>query len=244
MELIPAIDLQGGRCVRLYQGDFTQSTVYGEDPVAMAQRWEAEGAQRIHVVDLDGARSGRPTNSDAVRGIVRGVHIPVQLGGGLRREEDIRSALELGVDRVILGTAAVEHADRIAGIVERFGSRIVIGVDARNGKVATAGWTSTADVWAVDLVRHMAELGVARIIYTDISRDGTLTEPNFAALTELIRPGGPAIIASGGIADITHLQRLAHLNVEGAIVGKALYAGRFTLRAALAALAGTGNHPG
>jgi phosphoribosylformimino-5-aminoimidazole carboxamide ribotide isomerase len=236
MELIPAIDLQNGHCVRLYQGDFAQSTVYDDDPVAVARRWEAQGAQRIHVVDLDGARYGRPTNIDAVLAIVRAVSVPVQLGGGLRREEDVSGALALGVERVILGTAAVEQSDLVARLVARFGAQIVVGVDARDGKVATAGWTTTAEVWAVDLVRRMAELGVERIIYTDISRDGTLTEPNFAAMAELVQAGGPAIIASGGVAELAHVQRLATLGVEGAIVGKALYAGKFTLAEAIAAL--------
>lgn len=236
MEIIPAIDLKDGLCVRLYQGDFAQSTVYSEDPVAVARRWEELGASRIHVVDLDGARNGRPTNTDAVVAIVQAVGVPVQLGGGLRREEDINAVLALGVERVILGTAAVEQADLVARLVARFDDQIVVGVDARNGLVATAGWTETADVHATDLVAHMADLGVRRVIYTDISRDGTLTEPNFAAMAELQRPGGPAIIASGGIARIEHLQRLARLGVEGAIVGKALYTGAIDLATALAAI--------
>lgn len=236
MDIIPAIDLKDGRCVRLYQGDFAQATVYGDDPVAMARRWADLGATRLHVVDLDGAKSGRPVNTDAVRGIVRALKIPVQLGGGLRREEDVVTALALGVERVILGTAAVEHAGLVAQMVARFGEQIIVGVDARNGMVATEGWTSTADVQAIDLVERMAALGVRRVIYTDISRDGTLTEPNFAAMAELIRPGGPAIIASGGIAISEHLLRLAHLGAEGAIVGKALYTGAIDLEQALAAL--------
>jgi len=236
MDIIPAIDLKDGRCVRLYQGDFAQATVYGDDPVAMARRWADLGATRLHVVDLDGAKSGRPVNTDAVRGIVRALKIPVQLGGGLRREEDIVTALALGVERVILGTAAVEHAGLVAQMVARFGEQIIVGVDARNGMVATDGWTSTADVRATDLIERMAILGVLRIIYTDISRDGTLTEPNFTAMAELIRPDGPAIIASGGIAVSEHLLRLAHLGAEGAIVGKALYTGAIDLEQALAAL--------
>ncbi len=236
MELIPAIDLKDGRCVRLYQGDFAQATVYGDDPVAMARRWADLGATRLHVVDLDGAKSGRPVNTDAVRGIVRALKIPVQLGGGLRREEDIVAALAMGVERVILGTAAVEQADLVARMAARFGDQIIVGVDARNGLVATDGWTSTADVRATDLVDRVAALGVRRVIYTDISRDGTLTEPNFAALAELIRPGGPAIIASGGIAVTEHLLRLAKTGAEAAIVGKALYTGAIDLEQALAAL--------
>jgi phosphoribosylformimino-5-aminoimidazole carboxamide ribotide isomerase len=236
MELIPAIDLKDGRCVRLYQGDFAQSTVYSDDPVATARRWVELGATRLHVVDLDGARGGRPANTDAVLGIVQAAGVPVQLGGGLRREEDIDAALALGVERVILGTAAVEQAELVSRLVSRFKEQIIVGVDARDGMVATAGWTETADVRAVDLVRHAAELGVQRIIYTDISRDGTLTEPNFAALAELIWPGGPAIVASGGIAAIGHLQRLEALGAEAAIIGKALYDGKLDLSEAIAAL--------
>lgn len=236
MEIIPAIDLKDGHCVRLYQGDFAQATVYSEDPVAVARHWEALGAPRLHVVDLDGARNGRPTNTDAVIAIVRAVGIPVQLGGGLRREEDISAVLALGVDRVILGTAAVEQSDLVARLVARFAERIIVGVDARDGRVATAGWTSLAPVLATDLVARMGDLGVRRVIYTDISRDGTLTEPNFAALAELQSLNGPAIIASGGITSIEHLRRLARLKVEGAIVGKALYSGALDLAAALAAL--------
>jgi phosphoribosylformimino-5-aminoimidazole carboxamide ribotide isomerase len=236
IELIPAIDLKDGRCVRLYQGDFEQATVYSDDPVATARQWEEQGAARLHVVDLDGAKAGRPANIDAVLAIVSAVRIPVQLGGGLRREEDINAALALGVERVILGTAAVESADLVSRVVARFGQQVIVGVDARDGMVATAGWTSTADVRAADLIAHMSDLGVQRFIYTDISRDGTLTEPNFAAMAELIQPGGPAIVASGGIAKIDHLTRLAELGAEGAIVGKALYAGAFSLPDALAAL--------
>jgi phosphoribosylformimino-5-aminoimidazole carboxamide ribotide isomerase len=236
MELIPAIDLKDGRCVRLYQGDFAQSTVYSDDPVATARRWVEQGASRLHVVDLDGARGGRPANTDAVLAIVQAAGVPVQLGGGLRRAEDVDAALALGVERVILGTAAVEQLDLVSRLTARFGERVIVGVDARDGMVATAGWTETADVRAVDLVRHVADLGVRRIIYTDISRDGTLTEPNFAALAELIWPDGPTIIASGGIAAVAHLRRLAALGAEAAIVGKALYDNKLNLPEALAAL--------
>jgi phosphoribosylformimino-5-aminoimidazole carboxamide ribotide isomerase len=237
MELIPAIDLKDGRCVRLFQGDFARETVYSDDPVSVARRWVELGAPRLHVVDLDGAKGGRPVNTDAVVGIVQAAGVPVQLGGGLRREEDVAAALSLGVERVILGTAAVEQAELVARLAARFGERVIVGVDARDGLVATAGWTATADVRAVDLVRHVAELGVRRVIYTDISRDGTLTEPNFAALAELIALDGPAIIASGGIARVAHLSRLAALGAEGAIIGKALYDGKIDLSEALQAVA-------
>lgn len=236
MELIPAIDLKDGRCVRLYQGDFAQSTIYSDDPAATARRWVEQGATRLHVVDLDGARGGRPANTEAISAIVRASAAPVQLGGGLRREEDVEAALALGVERVILGTAAVEQLDLVGRLAARFGERLIVGVDARNGMVATAGWTETADLRAVTLVQQVAELGVRRIIYTDISRDGTLAGPNFAAMAELIWPGGPAIIASGGIATLAHLERLAAIGAEAAIVGIALYEGKLDLPSALAAL--------
>jgi phosphoribosylformimino-5-aminoimidazole carboxamide ribotide isomerase len=236
MEVIPAIDIKDGQCVRLYQGDFTQATVYSDDPVAVAQRWVAQGATRLHVVDLDGAKSGRPVNTDAVLAIVQSVRVPVQLGGGLRREEDIAAVLALGVERIILGTIAVENRALLERTLARYGERVIVGVDARDGMVATAGWTETAKISAPALIETMGGLGVARIIYTDIARDGTLTEPNYSALRMLVRGDGPAIIASGGIAQVAHLERLAALGVEGAIIGKALYSGAIALPQALAAL--------
>lgn len=236
MEIIPAIDIKDGRCVRLYQGDFQQVTVYDADPVAVAQRWIDQGAPRLHLVDLDGARSGRPVHTDVIRAIVQSINAPVQLGGGLRSIEAVERALDLGVQRVVLGTAAVKQPDLIAHLVQQFGDAIAIAIDARNGMAATAGWTETAAVSAIDLLERMATLGVRRIIYTDISRDGTLSEPNVAATGALVRPGGPAIIASGGISAIEHLRRLAAVGVEGAIIGRALYTGDLSLHEALAAL--------
>lgn len=236
MQIIPAIDIKDGKCVRLYQGDYTRMTVYDHDPVAVAQRWVALGAEIIHVVDLDGARMGHPVNTDVILAIVRSVPVPVQIGGGLRDEAAVLAAIGLGVRHVILGTAAVEQPDLVARLVERYGDQIAVGVDARDGVVATAGWTEQSQVQAPDLVHHMAELGVQRVIYTDIARDGTLSEPNFAATSALVRPGGPAIIASGGVGKVEHLLRLAGLGVAGAIVGRALYTGDVDLPAALAAL--------
>lgn len=234
MEIIPAIDLKDGRCVRLYQGDFAQMTVYADDPVAVARNWQEQGATRLHLVDLDGARAGRPQNVDAVLAITQAVQIPVQLGGGLRREEDVEAALALGVERVIIGTAAIAETELVARLLNRFGEQIVIGIDARNGMVATDGWTVTSTVTAATLAAQMAALGTRRIIYTDISRDGALSGPNFTALAELMRVDGPAIIASGGIATLDHVRRLAQLGVEGAIIGKALYVGAISLPEALA----------
>lgn len=235
MEIIPAIDLKEGRCVRLYQGDFTQTTVYSEDPVAVAREWVQLGATRLHVVDLDGARTGRPVNTATVLAIVRAVPVPVQLGGGLRREEGVVAALDLGVERVILGTSAVREPAMVERMVARFHESIVIGIDARNGQVAVEGWTELSEVSASELIVQMVALGVNRIIYTDISRDGTMTEPNFAAFERLVQLQGPSIIASGGIAHVDHLRRLAEIGVEAAIVGKALYTGAFSLPEALEA---------
>jgi phosphoribosylformimino-5-aminoimidazole carboxamide ribotide isomerase len=236
MELLPAIDIKDGMCVRLYQGDFAQATVYGTDPAEMARRWVEQGASRLHVVDLDGAKAGHPVNMKAVQAIVRAAGVPVQLGGGLRNEAGIAAALDAGVARVILGTVAVRDPVFVERMIGRFGSRIIVGVDANDGRVATSGWTELEHMQAADLVGHMAQIGVQRIIYTDIARDGTLTEPNYVATAALIHPGGPAIIASGGIAQTDHLVRLAALGVEGAIVGRALYTGAITLPGALAVL--------
>lgn len=234
MEIIPAIDIKDGRCVRLYQGDFAQMTVYADDPVAVARQWQAQGASRIHVVDLDGARTGRPQNVDAVLAITQAVQIPVQLGGGLRREEDVAAALALGVERVIIGTVAIVETELVARLLERFGERIIIGIDARNGMVATDGWTVTSTIAATDLAGQMVALGARRFIYTDISRDGSLSGPNFTALAELVKPDGPAIIASGGIANLDHIRQLAQIGVEGVIIGKALYTGAIYLPEAIA----------
>lgn len=236
MDIIPAIDIKDGKCVRLYQGDFAQVTVYDHDPAAVAQRWVAQGARMLHVVDLDGARAGHPVNTDIILAIVQSVGVPVQIGGGLRDEKAVLAALGLGVSRVVLGTAAVEQPDLIARLVEHYGDEIAIGVDARDGIVATAGWIEQSQVTATALIEHMAALGVRHFIYTDISRDGTLTEPNFAAIGALTQANGPAIIASGGVGKIEHLLRLAALGVEAAIVGKALYTGDIALAEALAAL--------
>ena len=222
--------------MRLYQGDFAQATVYGTDPAQMAQHWVAQGATRLHVVDLDGAKAGRPINTAAITAIVQAVAVPVQLGGGLRTASAIEAALSLGVDRAILGTAAVHDPDLVVQVVRHFGDQIVVGVDARDGYVATTGWTETVGIQATDLIDRMTEVGVQRIIYTDISRDGTLTEPNYPALAALVRPGGAAIIASGGIAHIDHLRRLVTLGVEAAIVGRALYTEDISLPDALDAL--------
>jgi phosphoribosylformimino-5-aminoimidazole carboxamide ribotide isomerase len=236
--VIPAIDLRDGQCVRLLQGDYAQSTVFSDDPAAIAARWSAAGSSLLHVVDLDGAKAGRIVNRDAIRAICAAFSMPVELGGGVRSLDDVVAALELGASRVILGTAAVEDRAFVRSAVERFGERIVVGIDARDGLVATRGWTITSAVRSLDLAREMVALGVQRIIYTDIHRDGTLTEPGYDSTADLVRHSGARVIASGGVSQIKHLRRLAELGCEGAIVGRALYTGDLDLGAALASVDG------
>ena len=237
MEIIPAIDIRGGRCVRLVQGDYDRETVFADDPADAARRWRDAGAKRLHVVDLDGAREGRAVNAASVERIVAAVGVPVQLGGGLRDLETIGGYLEAGVERVVLGTAAVKDQALLAGALARFPGRIGVGVDARDGIVVTEGWRDSSGITASELLRRIAELGVPWVIYTDTLRDGTLTEPNFDALETLLSDRQHLrIIYSGGVSTIDHLRRLAETGIEGAIVGRALYTGDINLTEALAAI--------
>lgn len=231
MIVIPAIDLRGGRCVRLMQGDFAQETVYGDDPVQMALRWQAAGATMLHVVDLDGAKAGYPAQAAIVSAIAQALTIPVELGGGLRALEHLEEAFGGGVARVVLGTAAIEDRGLLTAALERWGAeRIVLGLDAREGLVATRGWIETTAVRATELARELAALGVRHVVYTDIGRDGTLHEPNYAALREMAEASGLAVIASGGVARREHLMALAAVpGVEAAIVGRAIYTGDVVL---------------
>ncbi len=234
MEIIPAIDLRDGKCVRLVQGRYDQETIFGDDPAAMASHWEAQGAQRLHVVDLDGAREGVPRNLGAVGEIVRAVRAPVELGGGLRDLKTIERALELGVDRVVVGTAALDRA-RVQQLVEAVGERLVAGIDAREGRVAVRGWQETTEVEPLALARELAALGVRWFVFTDILRDGMLHGPNTAALRRIVESVDASVIASGGIATIEHVRAVREAGAAAAIIGTALYAGRLTLRAAMEA---------
>lgn len=239
MEVIPAIDLLEGRCVRLYQGDYSQSQVFDENPVAVAQQWVEQGATRLHVVDLDGAKAGKPVNLEAIAAIVRAVPIPVQVGGGLRDRASVVQLLNRGVGRVILGTIAVKQPQLVAELCGEFPGQIVVGIDARNGRVATDGWLETSDVAATDLAHQMAQLGAAAIIYTDIHRDGTLSGPNLPALRELAETIAIPVIASGGVScltDLLGLLTLAPMGVTGVIVGRALYTGDVSLTEAIQAV--------
>ena len=235
MEVIPAIDLRLGLCVRLFQGDYQQETVFSYEPVSVALAWQEQGAPRLHLVDLDGAAGGVPVNLEVITSIIHNLTIPVQIGGGIRDLATAESLLSAGADRVVIGTAAVENPSLVEDLCQKHGSqRVVIAVDAKDGLVAIKGWLESTEVKAQDLVEQMALLGVRRILYTDISRDGTLTEPNFEANADLVRTTDMAVLASGGIATLDHVRRLADTGAEGAILGRALYTEAFSLREAIA----------
>lgn len=239
MEVIPAIDLLEGRCVRLYQGDYAQAETFDENPVSVARQWVEQGATRLHVVDLDGAKAGHPVNLQAIEAIVRAVDVPIQVGGGLRDFTNVATLLKLGVQRVILGTVAVEQPALVRELCQAFPDQIVVGIDARNGLVATRGWLETSEIAAIDLAQQMTTFGITTIIYTDIHRDGTLQGPNLAALRELASNVAVPVIASGGMSSVTDLLSLLALEplgVTGAIVGRALYTGDISLKDALRAV--------
>jgi len=240
-EVIPAIDLLGGRAVRLSQGRYDEATVYEERPALAAARFVAAGATRIHVVDLNGAKAGHPVNALAIRSVVSAAgRVPVQLGGGLRTLAAIEAALELDVDRAILGTVALRDPALVREAAARFAGRIVVGIDAKDGRVAVEGWLEASDVAAVDLARAFEDAGVAAIVYTDIARDGMLGGPNLEATAALARAVSIPVIVSGGVASIDDLvaaSRLAGDGIAGAIVGRALYTGAIDLEQALARVA-------
>ncbi len=237
MTIIPAIDLREGRCVRLLQGRKEDETVYSNDPAAMARRWQDEGATYLHLVDLDGAFEGASRNLAAVTRILETVAIPVELGGGIRSLDDVSRLLALGPDRVILGTVAVREPETVRAAIERFGpERVVVGIDAKGGRVAVQGWVEATEVGAVDLALRMKALGVRRAVYTDIATDGMLAGPNVEATGTLAKITGLKVIASGGVSSLDDLRRVAALEplgVDGVIVGKALYEGRVGLREAI-----------
>jgi len=233
MEIIPAIDISGGNCVRLYQGDYSQQTVFDENPAAVALKWQAQGANWLHVVDLDGAAVGKPRNMAAVEEIMKTSDLLVELGGGIRQEGVAVKLLHKGVSRIILGTAAIENPGLVEKLSRRFGDAVVVGLDARDGWITVHGWQKDTVIDVLQLCRQMVGLGVSRFIYTDVKRDGTLTEPNFDTVERLIAEVDALIIASGGISKLEHLRRLKGLGVEGAIIGKALYTGDISLQEAI-----------
>jgi len=239
MQVIPAVDIRGGLCVRLHMGDYDAETVFDEDPVAAAQRWIDAGATRLHVVDLDGAREGEPRNFDAVVRIA-GLGIPTQVGGGIRTHETVTRYLGAGLERVVLGTAAVRDRPLLERLCSERPQALIVSLDARDGRLATDGWTQTSSSSVEDVAEELVQLGVPRFIYTDIVRDGTLTEPNYEALVRLVEALDCPLIAAGGVAAADQLPRLAKAGVEAVIIGRALYDGRIVLGEALAAAAPAG----
>ena len=235
MELWPAIDLRGGRCVRLLQGDYSRETVFGDDPPAMARQFVAGGAKRLHIVDLDGAKAGQPVQAELVARMVAAAGIPCQLGGGIRTLETAAAYLAAGVSRVVVGSVAIENPALLQQLADTFPGRIVLGLDARDGRVAVRGWLDTSDLLAVDVARRHAGLPLAAIVYTDIATDGTLAGPNLEALAEMVTAVPLPVVASGGISCAGDIRRVAAIGAAGCIVGRALYDRTVTLAEAAAA---------
>jgi len=234
MRIYPAIDLRGAQCVRLRQGDYQQETVFGADPAAVARQWVAQGADFLHIVDLDGARDGRPINGPSVRAIVEASGVPCQLGGGLRSEAHIAEALGWGVVRVVIGTKALQSPRWLEEMCAKFPNKIVLGIDAKDGMVATHGWLDVSQTPALDLAQSLEHLSLAALVYTDIARDGMLQGANVAAMAQMCAAVKTPVIASGGVTTLDDVRALAALPLEGAIVGRALYEDRLSLKDALA----------
>ncbi len=231
MQIWPAIDLLGGKCVRLQQGDYQRETVFADDPVEMAHRWVKLGARCLHLVDLDGAKSGSQINQPAIRGIVRETGVPCQVGGGVRDEKTIETLLDLGLARVIIGTRALREPKWYAEMTKKFPKQLVLGIDARNGMVATDGWLETSSTSAIELARQLADMTdqIPAIVYTDIARDGMLSGPNFEQLEQMQRATPIPIIASGGVTTLEDIDRLVDMRTHACIVGRALYEDRLDL---------------
>lgn len=240
MQIWPAIDLRGGKCVRLKQGDYGQETVFGEDPVAVARHWVGLGAECLHLVDLDGARDGIPGNLDSVEAIVKAVSVPCQLGGGIRSAAMIRRVLGLGVARLVIGTLALKEPQWFRQMCHQFPGQLVLGIDARDGYVATHGWLQTSHTAATELARQFEEEPIAGIVYTDIAADGMLAGPNLAAMRQMHSAVRHPVIASGGVTTTDDVARLAAIPMAGCIIGRALYEGTLTLPDAIRAGLGSG----
>jgi phosphoribosylformimino-5-aminoimidazole carboxamide ribotide isomerase len=243
VEIWPAIDLRGGKCVRLQQGDYGRETVFGDDPAAMARHWKDQGADRLHLVDLDGAKDGIPANLASVRAILQAVDLPCELGGGIRSEEAIRLLLDAGLTRLVIGTLAIKQPDWFRQMVRQFPGTLVLGIDARNGYVATDGWLETSQMAAVDLARGFSREPVAAIVYTDIATDGMLSGPNLTAMAQMQAAVDIPVVASGGVANAQDVARLAAIPMAGCIIGRALYEGTVSLPDALRAAHGQATSP-
>ncbi len=237
MQIWPAIDLRGGKCVRLRQGDYQQETIFGEDPAEMARQFVDAGARLLHLVDLDGARDGVSINRQAVRDIIRAVNIPCELGGGIRDEATIQNMLDLGLHRLVIGTKALKEPAWLIEMVGKFPGRLAVGIDAKDGRVATDGWLEVSSIQATDLAKTLDPLALAAIIYTDIAKDGMMAGPNFTAMAEMKQASKHPVIASGGVTVASDVARLAELGLDGCIIGRSLYEGKLTIPGALAAAA-------
>lgn len=234
MLIYPAIDLLQGRCVRLRQGDYSQETVFSDDPVAVAARWVELGADCLHIVDLDGAKSGKPVNATVIRSLVKAVNVPIQLGGGLRTEQDLAAVFDWGVRWAVLGTRALQSPDWVIEQAEKHPGRIVLGIDAKDGLVATEGWLTVSRVTAIELAKQVMQAPLAAVVYTDIAKDGMMSGPNFEALNALQRAIPLPVIASGGVCSLDHARQLMVADTYGCIIGRALYEGAIDLSAVLA----------
>ena len=235
MQIWPAIDLRGGKCVRLKQGDYQRETVFGEDPAAMAKHWVDQGADRLHLVDLDGARDGKPANLESISAILSTVNVPCQLGGGIRDTETIASLIKLGLARLVIGTAALKQPDWFREQAQRFPGQLVLGIDARDGFVATDGWLETSSTPAVELARQFEGEPLAAIVYTDIAKDGMMAGPNLEEMRRMQEEIKLPVVASGGVSQADDVAQLAKIPMAGCIIGRSLYEGSLTLEAALAA---------
>ena len=232
MQIWPAIDLRGGKCVRLRQGDYAQETVFGNDPAEMARHWVAEGAQCLHLVDLDGARAGTAGNRAAIESILAAVDIPCELGGGIRDEQTIADLLDLGLSRLVIGTRALKEPAWFGEVCQKFPQRLVVGIDARDGRVATDGWLETSDILATELAKQLADLPLAAIVYTDIAKDGMMAGANVDAMAEMKAAVRVPVVASGGVTTAEDVRRLAAVKMDGCIIGRALYEGTLTIQQA------------
>lgn len=233
MKIIPAIDIKNGRCVRLFQGDYTQETIYENNPIIMAKKLEAQGAQTLHIVDLDGAKNGKPTNENIIVQLIKTVNIPVQVGGGMRDLTSIIRIIEVGAQSVILGTIALENEKFLSKIVNIYKEKIIVSLDIKNGILMKNGWVKKSNFTIIQAIKQMELIGIKTIIYTDITRDGTLTEPNYEKIKSIKENTKMNLMIAGGISSIEQINELKRINIEGVIIGKALYEGTINLKEAL-----------
>jgi phosphoribosylformimino-5-aminoimidazole carboxamide ribotide isomerase len=234
MKIIPALDLKNGTCVRLFQGDYSQETVYSDNPIVMAKNWEAQGAEALHVVDLDGAREGKMANTDIIQKIVKAISIPVQIGGGIRTLNSIKELIKIGVSKIILGTMVLEDEKMLSKAIDLFGKKIIVSLDAKNGILMKNGWLEKSERELFPTLQELETKGVASVIYTDTIKDGTLTEPNYQMIKAIVQNTKIKLTVAGGVSSSNQLMKLKQLNVDGVIIGKALYEGKINLKEVIA----------